>query len=310
MTKYDFEDWLRHRLSDLPAEELDRIAAFYRDAIDDRMEEGMTEEEAIYDLGEPETLLEDIRASLPAPQTYRPVHQNTKKTMSTRKWITAGLIAACLGVALPLMLLVFNTGVRHETVSEAIPEVYAPMVSEVTEMLEYSSNYAFDAATLEKVDVAAAFGSVQVEPSEDGEVHIVGDANLFSAVRRGSTLYIENVEANIILQLPDTALKLSVKCDVGDVVLYEICPQTLNVSCDVGSITLHNISALQSITLEADCGSIEGSLKGEQYDYTIDVEVDLGETNLHDHTHVGAEEEAVALTATADLGNIHIEFEG
>ena len=62
MTRFDFEDWLRHRLSDLPREELDRIAAFYMDAIEARMEDGMTEEEAIYALGEPEALLEAIRA--------------------------------------------------------------------------------------------------------------------------------------------------------------------------------------------------------------------------------------------------------
>ena len=54
MTRYDFEDWLRHRLSDLPREELDRIAAFYMDAIEARMEDGMTEEQAIYALGEPD----------------------------------------------------------------------------------------------------------------------------------------------------------------------------------------------------------------------------------------------------------------
>ena len=304
MTKYDFEDWLRHRLSDLPPEELDRIAAFYRDAIDDRMEEGMTEEEAIYDLGEPETLLEDIRASLPPPQTYRPVHQNTKKTMSTRKWITAGLISAVLGVALPvLLLMLFNASPRYETVYE---EVTPPMVDEA--VLDYSSSYSFDAGTLEKISVDAAFGSVQVEPSEDGTVYIVGDANLFEATRRGSTLYVENVNADIILMLPmDMALRLSVQCDMGDVVLYEICPQALNISCDLGSIFLHNVSALDSITLEADCGNIEGSLKGMEADYEIDVTVDLGETNLSDSYHSGDEE--IQLTATADLGSILLTFE-
>ena len=46
MNKYLFEDWLRNRLDDLPADELDRIVAFYLDAIDERMEDGMTEEEA------------------------------------------------------------------------------------------------------------------------------------------------------------------------------------------------------------------------------------------------------------------------
>ena len=70
MNKYLFEDWLRNRLDDLPADELDRIVAFYLDAIDERMEDGMPEEEAIHDLGEPESMLAGIRASLPEYVTY------------------------------------------------------------------------------------------------------------------------------------------------------------------------------------------------------------------------------------------------
>ena len=72
MNQYLFEDWLRNRLDDLPPEELDRVVAFYLDAIAARMEDGMTEEEAIHDLGEPESLLAGIRASLPEYVTYTP----------------------------------------------------------------------------------------------------------------------------------------------------------------------------------------------------------------------------------------------
>ena len=73
------------------------------------------------------------------------------------------------------------------------------------------------------------------------------------------------------------------------------------------SIELYNVSAVHSITLEADCGNIEGSLRGVKTDYEIDVEVDAGQTNLSDSHHSGDEE--IKLTATANLGNINITFE-
>ncbi len=299
MNQYLFEDWLRNRLDDLPPEELDRVVAFYLDAIAARMEDGMTEEEAIHDLGEPESLLAGIRASLPEYVTYTPARQIRQKTMSRRRWVAAGLVAAALGVALPVAPLVFNAAPYHKPIYTE-----TPMVEATPEI--FSSSYGFDASTLEKVAVAASFGSVQVEPSEDGEVQIIGDANLFDATRRGNTLYVENVESDIILQIPYT-VKLDIKCDVGDVVLYEVAPQTLQVSCDLGSITLFGVSAVNSITLEADCGNIEGTLRGAKTDYEIDVEVDLGDTNLSDSYHSGDEE--IKLTATADLGSIHIDFE-
>ena len=306
MTRFDFEDWLRHRLSDLPREELDRIAAFYMDAIEARMEDGMTEEEAIYALGEPEALLEAIRADLPeyAHTTYQPVRRSKQSTASRGKWIVAGVAALAVIFALPVLLLVLNASPRYETITE---EVLPPMVDEgYFEVSDPDTHTLFDATTLEKVTVAAALGSVQVEPSEDGNVQIVGDPVFYEAVRRGNTLYIENVEADFIVKIP-YHVKLEIKCDVGNVVLYEIVPQTLSVYCDLGSIELHNVSAVHSITLEADCGSIEGSLQGPETDYEIDVEVDLGQTNLSDSYHSGDEE--IKFTATADLGNVNITFE-
>ena len=302
MNKYLFEDWLRNRLDDLPADELDRIVAFYLDAIDERMEDGMTEEEAIHHLGEPESLLAGIRASLPEYATYAPVRQ---KTMRRRTWLVALVILAIGMVALPALILLFNfTGsVAHEILvpTESPRAESVPIIESVSD-----ADFGFDASTLEKVTVAAALSGIQVEPSPDGAVHIIGDTAFYQAVRRGSTLYVENVESELTLQIPDH-LKLDIKCDAGDVVLYEITPQSLNVYCDLGSITLHNVSAVHSITLEADCGNIEGTLRGPETDYIIDVEVDLGQTNLSDSYHVGGKE--IKLTATADAGSVNINFE-
>lgn len=309
MTRFDFEDWLRHRLSDLPREELDRIAAFYMDAIEARMEDGMTEEEAIYALGEPEALLEAIRADLPeyAHTTYQPVRKSRQKPTGRQNWLLAGVVMLVLVFAIPAFLLAINFA-QPAQVSVAIPEPMVTPAIDMTYPMESAPDavHTHDATTLEKVTVAAALGSVQVEPSEDGNVQIVGDPVFYEAVRRGNTLYIENVEADFIVKIP-YHVKLEIKCDMGNVVLYEIVPQSLNVYCDLGSIELHNVSAVHSITLEADCGSIEGSLQGAETDYEIDVEVDAGQSNLSDAYHVGFEQ--VKLAVTADLGNVNITFE-
>lgn len=309
MTRFDFEDWLRHRLSDLPREELDRIAAFYIDAIEARMEDGMTEEQAIYDLGEPEALLEAIRADLPeyTQTTYQPVRQSRQKTH--RKLLAAGVTAVATGliVMVAFVLIINFSRPAHWHVASivAVPET---AIRDEVPIIESApmAICEIDATTLEMVTVAASFGSVQVDPSEDGNVQIVGDPAFYEAVRRGNTLYIENVEADFIVKIP-YHVKLEIKCDVGNVVLYEVVPQTLSVYCDLGSIELYNVSAVHSITLEADCGNIEGSLQGAKTNYEIDVEVDAGQTNLSDSHHSGDEE--IKLTATTDLGNINITFE-
>ncbi len=62
MTKEMFESSLRSYLADrrLPKEEIDRSVEFYLEMIDDRMEDGMEEEEAVGALESPEILAEQI----------------------------------------------------------------------------------------------------------------------------------------------------------------------------------------------------------------------------------------------------------
>ncbi len=54
MDKAGFLEELRQRLSGLPREELEERLSFYGEMLEDRMEEGLTEEEAVAVLGSPE----------------------------------------------------------------------------------------------------------------------------------------------------------------------------------------------------------------------------------------------------------------
>lgn len=306
MTKYDFEDWLRYRLSDLPQEEVDRIAAFYMDAIEARMEDGMTEEQAIYDLGEPEALLEGIRADLPQQVIYKPVHKSTRPSGNKRRRLLAVVIALLvLAFVLPLPLLVFNfSSVRSEPVYEVA--TYPAEVPSVTWEGD-ESEYTFDPSVqgLNKVEISAALGRVTVEPCDDNWVHVIGNEEFFDANIRGTTLYVENVNDDLLVRMPMAwYLRLDIDSDVGDVEIYEITAATLDVSADLGNIYLHNVTAAERINLAADVGNIEGSLKYRQEDYCIDVEVDLGQCNLTDSVNDGT-----PLTVAADVGSVKIEFE-
>lgn len=65
MTKHEFQSALRERLSGLPAEDVAATVAYYREMIEDRMEDGLTEEEAVAALGPLEDVLASVLSDLP-----------------------------------------------------------------------------------------------------------------------------------------------------------------------------------------------------------------------------------------------------
>ena len=50
MNKQQFTDRLKRKLSDLPASEINDRVAFYSEMIDDKIEEGFSEEDAVADV--------------------------------------------------------------------------------------------------------------------------------------------------------------------------------------------------------------------------------------------------------------------
>lgn len=60
MNKKEFIEELRVRLSGLPKEDLENRLSFYEESINDRMDEGKSEEEAIKDLGTVEEIVNQV----------------------------------------------------------------------------------------------------------------------------------------------------------------------------------------------------------------------------------------------------------
>ena len=95
MNKQDFLAALRGFLNDLPAEDIRRSLDFYAEMIDDHMEEGMTEEDAVAAVGSAEQIAGQIRGdAVAAPR---------KPKRKVKPWSLA-LILLGLPLCLPLLL--------------------------------------------------------------------------------------------------------------------------------------------------------------------------------------------------------------
>lgn len=65
MTKLDFTFQLQEKLTGLPEDDIQERLLFYSEMIDDRMDEGLTEEEAVAAIGTPEEIVAQIIQETP-----------------------------------------------------------------------------------------------------------------------------------------------------------------------------------------------------------------------------------------------------
>ena len=65
MNKQEFLTRLRKGLSGLPQEDIEERLTFYSEMIDDRIEEGLSEEEAVAAIGSPDEIAEQIIGEIP-----------------------------------------------------------------------------------------------------------------------------------------------------------------------------------------------------------------------------------------------------
>lgn len=103
MDKFDFLEELGNRLVGLPKEDRDRFIEYYSEMIDDRVEEGMTEQEAVADLGTPATVAKEILSSFPLTKIVK------EKVKPKRRLSAVEIILIVLGapVWVPVLVSLF-----------------------------------------------------------------------------------------------------------------------------------------------------------------------------------------------------------
>ena len=83
MNKQEFLSELRSVLSGLPQDDIEERIAFYGEMIDDRMEEGLTEEEAVAEAGNINEIKTQIVADIPLQKL---VKEKVKPKRALRGW--------------------------------------------------------------------------------------------------------------------------------------------------------------------------------------------------------------------------------
>lgn len=105
MNKSEFLNEIKSGLSGLPQTDVDERLAFYSEMIDDRIEEGLTEDEAVSQTGAPERIIQQIVADYPINKLVR---KKIRPEHSLKAWETV-LIVLGFPLWLPLLIAVFAT---------------------------------------------------------------------------------------------------------------------------------------------------------------------------------------------------------
>ncbi|MBP3313536.1 MAG: DUF1700 domain-containing protein [Oscillospiraceae bacterium] len=104
MTKLEFLDSLRKGLAGMPLEDIEKFVEYYKESIEDRMEDGLSEEDAVSAMGTVEEVIASIPVENPAPAP------KTEEKKAKKKWGALEIVLLILGFPLwfPLIVTVFS----------------------------------------------------------------------------------------------------------------------------------------------------------------------------------------------------------
>lgn len=123
MTKLEFIESLRARLTGLPQEEINARTEFYVEMIHDRMEEGESEAEAVAAVGSVDDVAREILAQIPLGRLVK------QRVKPQKKLSTAEILLLVLGSPLWLALLLGAFGVTVGVVVGVLGGVIALLAS-------------------------------------------------------------------------------------------------------------------------------------------------------------------------------------
>ena len=115
MNRQEYLDDIKEKLLGLSEEDIDKALEFYMEALDDRMDDGLTEEQAINAVGSADEVAEQILMDTPLPKL---VSATVKPKRALKAWeivllvlgapLWIPLVAMLFGIALSVVCVLFS----------------------------------------------------------------------------------------------------------------------------------------------------------------------------------------------------------
>lgn len=182
------------------------------------------------------------------------------------------------------------------------------------------------ASQVQALQIEVADRKIEIQPSEDGNVHIgyqESDKNFYHiGLTEEKTLVMTSEEnkswtdfigtkpplenRTITLKIPASALaSLSIAASNEDIFLPPMTfSETVSIHLNNGDIQVDGITVGKGLDLETKNGDISGTVTGTYDDFSISTEARKGDCNLP----ASKEEGEKALTAFANHGDINLQF--
>lgn len=153
MTKQEFIDALRHKMAGLPKDDIEDRVAFYTEMIDDRVEDGLSEEQAVAEIGSVDDIVAKQIEDTPITKIVR------EKVKPKRKLKTREIILIIASSPLWLILLIALGGVIFAGIVTFFSVVIAAWAGEISLIIGSISSLVVTAgnASLGQVGHAIAY---------------------------------------------------------------------------------------------------------------------------------------------------------
>jgi len=251
MTRVEFLTQLDHKLSALSKEEADQYLDYYAEMLADRMEDGMSEEEAVASLESVDTIAARILGA---------VYTTPKKNESGRKAAVviiasvAVVVVALAAVVGSLTLFGFNrVGLEKVNSSTNVVIEEVPVVDYVGD-----PTFLIDPQDIAALDVTWISGYVNFEVWDEPEIGICEyDGNIANYEGSGGTLYVEHDSG--VLENGSGELTIFLPRDIAEYMLEKISVHVTSADVTINGINarrveIFNISGF--IQMEGQYGEV------------------------------------------------------
>jgi len=320
MNKKEFLAKLSKALKGLNPEERKRQLDYYEEMINDRMEEGKTEEQAVWELGPVQSIAAKILSEVPSEQ------QTKKKKIGTVGWILIALaafllIGGAIAIAEYLDYRFYDSFDVEDMIEERL-DLEGKWLSGVSDAL-------LDPTEVNSIDVVWACGDVFVHETEDNFVSIQSEKEVALEYQvKDGVLYIETREdyhkgdTTLRIYVPEEILQLNslnivttdgrvcAECELfselnivtasGDVLLYAEDCSRVNVTTASGNVDV-DIDEDEPFTL--DCAT-NGGYVDVKLDKSFVNESKDGKSVHYDRSFGSAN--AIEFSITTADGNIRL----